>query len=265
MNILIIGNGFDLAHKLPTKYTDFLDFLGNVRVLKEIHPEERKRLIRKIDKDMKQYLFTDENNFNINSKRSEYIDEIYQLSKDNIWINWLYQRRADNEILGEYWVDFETEISGVIQSIEQLSPILSESSGVFNLIGIQAKVFTFFIKKYYTEHKSQDATMKYLKERLLLDLNKLIRCFEIYLEDFVKNINKRLLSLDIYNLKVDKVLTFNYTNTYLKLYNDDVECDYIHGKADINNTMVTNNMVLGINDYLKESERFTNTQFIKGL
>ena len=155
MNILIIGNGFDLAHKLPTKYTDFLDFLGNVRVLKEIHPEERKRLIRKIDKDMKQYLFTDENNFNINSKRSVYIDEIYQLLKDNIWINWLYQRRADNEILGEYWVDFETEISGVIQSIEQLSPILSESSGVFNLIGIQAKVFTFFIKKYYTEHKSQ--------------------------------------------------------------------------------------------------------------
>ena len=263
MNILIIGNGFDLAHKLPTKYTDFLDFLGNVRVLKEIHPEERKRLIRKIDKDMKQYLFTDENNFNINSKRSVYIDEIYQLLKDNIWINWLYQRRADNEILGEYWVDFETEISGVIQSIEQLSPILSESSGVFNLIGIQAKVFTFFIKKYYTEHKSQDATMKYLKERLLLDLNKLIRCFEIYLEDFVKNIDKRLLSLDIYNLKVDKVLTFNYTNTYLKLYNDDVECDYIHVKSDINNTMVTNNMVLGIDDYLNEDEKFTNTNFIE--
>ena len=263
MNILIIGNGFDLAHQLPTKYTDFLDFLGNVRVLKEIHSEEIKRLIRKIDKDMKQYLFTDENNFNINSKRSEYIDEIYQLSKDNIWINWLYQRRADNEILGEYWVDFETEISGVIQSIEQLSPILSESSGVFNLIGIQAKVFTFFIKKYYTEHKSQDATMKYLKKKLLLDLNKLIRCFEIYLKDFVENIDKRLLSLDIYNLKIDKVLTFNYTNTYLKLYNNDVECDYIHGKADINNTMITNNMVLGINDYLKESERFTNTQFIE--
>ena len=26
MEILIIGNGFDLAHSLPTKYTDFLDF-----------------------------------------------------------------------------------------------------------------------------------------------------------------------------------------------------------------------------------------------
>ena len=25
MNILVIGNGFDLAHRLPTKYTDFLE------------------------------------------------------------------------------------------------------------------------------------------------------------------------------------------------------------------------------------------------
>lgn len=27
MNILIIGNGFDLAHGLPTKYADFLKFI----------------------------------------------------------------------------------------------------------------------------------------------------------------------------------------------------------------------------------------------
>lgn len=27
MNIIIIGNGFDLAHQLPTKYTDFLNFM----------------------------------------------------------------------------------------------------------------------------------------------------------------------------------------------------------------------------------------------
>ena len=31
MNILVIGNGFDLAHGLPTKYGDFLDFCERVR------------------------------------------------------------------------------------------------------------------------------------------------------------------------------------------------------------------------------------------
>ena len=27
MNILVVGNGFDLAHELPTRYSDFLDFM----------------------------------------------------------------------------------------------------------------------------------------------------------------------------------------------------------------------------------------------
>ena len=31
MNILIIGNGFDLAHGLSTKYNDFLEFIKCVK------------------------------------------------------------------------------------------------------------------------------------------------------------------------------------------------------------------------------------------
>lgn len=30
MNIVLIGNGFDLAHGLPTAYTDFLTFLKRI-------------------------------------------------------------------------------------------------------------------------------------------------------------------------------------------------------------------------------------------
>ncbi|MDR2198910.1 MAG: bacteriophage abortive infection AbiH family protein [Deltaproteobacteria bacterium] len=29
MNILVIGNGFDLAHRLLTRYTDFLKYCDN--------------------------------------------------------------------------------------------------------------------------------------------------------------------------------------------------------------------------------------------
>ena len=32
MNILIIGNDFDLAHNLPTKYTDILEFLRIIKI-----------------------------------------------------------------------------------------------------------------------------------------------------------------------------------------------------------------------------------------
>lgn len=33
MEILLIGNGFDLAHGLPTKYRDFLDFCQGIEIL----------------------------------------------------------------------------------------------------------------------------------------------------------------------------------------------------------------------------------------
>ena len=36
MNILVIGNGFDLAHGLPTKYADFLGFVERFENLKKV-------------------------------------------------------------------------------------------------------------------------------------------------------------------------------------------------------------------------------------
>ncbi len=35
MNIIVIGNGFDLAHGLPTKYTDFLEFVKVLKIVLE--------------------------------------------------------------------------------------------------------------------------------------------------------------------------------------------------------------------------------------
>ena len=39
MNILLIGNGFDLAHGLPTRYTDFLEF---IKIMKAVNDKELK-------------------------------------------------------------------------------------------------------------------------------------------------------------------------------------------------------------------------------
>ncbi len=102
-------------------------------------------------------------------------------------------------------------------------------------------------------------------EKRLKDLDKLIRCLEIYLSDYINEIcvEKTLLDIDQL-LSLDKVLSFNYTNTFERLYKNrsSVEIDYIHGKADINNNIDTNNMVLGIDEYLKGEERNENIKFI---
>ena len=36
--LLILGNGFDLAHELPTKYSHFLDFCREVINVKTVNP-----------------------------------------------------------------------------------------------------------------------------------------------------------------------------------------------------------------------------------
>ncbi len=270
MDILIIGNGFDIAHKLPTKYTDFLDFLENVRILKEEMPLNLEQFSDKTDENVQQYLFnSDSNHLDINPKHEKYITEMYELSKDNLWIKWFNQERKINKTLGKYWIDFEAEISKIIQKIEstllELSPI-EEHISYYNELQTNLykyPIFDSFINKFYDKYKSDEINMERITKKLRNNLNDLIRCFEIYLEDFVKNIDISQLSLDIYNLNVDKILTFNYTNTYQKLYDIDVECAHIHGKADINNSIESDNMVLGIDDYLNEDEKFTNTNFIE--
>ena len=45
MNILVIGNGFDLAHGLPTKYWDFMLFIKSIKILKTRPKDKATRLI----------------------------------------------------------------------------------------------------------------------------------------------------------------------------------------------------------------------------
>ena len=60
-------------------------------------------------------------------------------------------------------------------------------------------------------------------------------------------------------IKYCKVLSFNYTNTYERLYLDKQQIqnsiDYIHGKAKLFNTVENNNMVLGIDEYLTDERK----------
>lgn len=104
------------------------------------------------------------------------------------------------------------------------------------------------------------------KDCMLNDLNKLIRCLEIYLACYINQYSVKKISPNIEELGIDKVLSFNYTNTYARIYGDpekgNIEYDYIHGKADINSTMETNNMVLGIDEYLSKKKRNKDIEFI---
>ena len=197
------------------------------------------------------------------------------LIKNNVWIKYfknLCENRTEQGKDG--WIDFESEISHIIQTLDSASHTIAEqvAQGQKNgkMTQYQYSILRPVIGQKWSSEKYdsisfENKVIRYKKELLLKDLNKLIRCLEIYLSDYVSSLRVDKLLPDIKNLPfINKVLSFNYTSTYENYYSEFLyEIDYIHGKAVIENTMDTNNMVLGIDEYLKGDEKNENTEFIE--
>ena len=286
MNILIIGNGFDLAHNLPTTYTNFLNFTeqmiraknfyGTVTDFESKIDQTGYDKFNDLDESVREYIHSKISDSNkpqakvneiVKFKNDQIMNEIISLAEGNTWIEWV---KSQKEINGSKWIDFEEEISKVVQHME----LIYKKKGDYDdnsKPGDNKNIFSDFEKgliKHFS--KSKDSSNFYsniseCKDIMLDDLNNLIRCLELYLEDCVRNIDKKLLSSDIYNLNVDKVLSFNYTDTYKRIYSGKysyVEYDYIHGKSHIDEN-ISNNMVLGIDEYLTKEEQLENVNFIE--
>ena len=134
MNILIVGNGFDLAHGLPTKYADFLKFIDFFYKHKA---QESSRLELIAGEDINCYkYFTDLFNSKQDSEFDQYlydqsrktIHELSDLCKDNAWIKYFSEVYKSREQKGkDGWIDFESEISLIIQTFNSVSRDIQET------------------------------------------------------------------------------------------------------------------------------------------
>ena len=266
MNILLIGNGFDLAHGLPTRYDDFLDF---IKLISEyiINGEISQEECKKLNFDMKLRI---RHNLE-NPDKSIFFNFWKNLIIDNIWFAYFFENRS---VIKENWIDFEKEICFIISNLDFY---INKKTGndVFN------DFFDFAFKKdsvirntfvlketYFNKINYNDVNLPHFIVTLENDLKKLILALEVYISEFVNIIEINKISREIANLKIDKVLSFNYSNTYDRVYGSrrieaPCEYDYIHGKAFSNSTIEKSRIVLGINEYLPEKEKNTNLQFIR--
>lgn len=262
MNILVIGNGFDLAHGLQTTYRDFLRFTDEFTIYKTAK-ENGQELSWNDDEDIRFYKYFVElfNESQRNEEARKIINEIDKLIKDNVWLKHFRETQ-----IKKGWIDFEREISRVVKILEEIKKIIDEAiekgTDKFELDRRQKKIYHYFRDNI---GEKIEEVIDRIKESGLKDLDRLIRCLEIYLSAYINNVSIEKTLPDINNLPyLDKILSFNYTNTYERLYNNHpfLEIDYIHGKADIRRNVETNNMVLGIDEYLKGDEKNENIEFI---
>lgn len=226
-NLLIVGNGFDLEHGLKTHYTDFFDTINNVSSKNEIILNNHKYLI-----------------------------------KDNYLLLYLLEEYKQNKLQGNNWIDIETELKKIISLIEEINVNKFIDNMNYYIGGneytiidkIQSKssyyfkncLFPFIIGnnyyKYINEH--YNISIKILEK----DLNELTNMLRDYLlEQDISNLTKTKDISDI-DYKITHVLSFNYTDTFRKLYSklDNDKIDFIHGSLN------KNNLVLGINETLTE-------------
>jgi len=235
MNILIIGNGFDLAHGLKTTYKHFLDYWEEVRP--------------------RAYLEDWPANVPIHWEK-EHV---------NVWFNYFSERQ---QALGDTWIDFENEIYNVIKNIKPTHEFpqfcsldnmqkgflraYSEKLGYIPLSSYEKDSHPELITNYaeckYCNHSKNYLfkTYKGLINFLYDQLREFTKAFERYLTENVDNLSLaspyQLYSSEVrdgqqLDIKWD-ALSFNYTNTLNRLYQsprlvsagiDDTV--YVHGKA----------------------------------
>lgn len=262
MNILVVGNGFDLAHGLKTSYADFLHAINIFSDIDEIDLMNRPDLFWngiKSDKIIREYAIAKLSKIPVDRA----LDKLIRIKKENFWIMYFNSLLQEKESKNT-WIDFELQIKYVIIQIENAinsNNLIIKYNRIFGLNDSKISNYLYLRKQTFDNYEE-------IVEVLENDLNELIYCLDIYLEKFVncsvENDFIDIYSPDIWDIKFEKVLSFNYTRTYELLYDKkkNVEYNYIHGKADKNHTIETSNIVMGIEEYLPKWKKDKELRFV---
>lgn len=280
MRILLIGNGFDLEHGLPTTYRDFLEFCKRVKVIYtarvKVTPEIYKRdyldswetapYIKKVlfeaykGRACKETIFF---TFVKVSTKNALLNEMYTYIDMNTWLEYFLEQCYG---IGENWIDFEAEISRVIQALDHVRARVEGGEPV-SYTELNSKMLSRIwnlsgrsMEESFSNIQDIDKFAGYLNA----ELERLIRALEIYIAEFVHGIEIEKKSADIEKLNPDCVLSFNYSDTYERVYDLEkkVDYDYIHGKADTGNDLETCSLVLGIDEYLDDGRKDRELAFL---
>ena len=147
-------------------------------------------------------------------------------------------RENENNRIGQNWLDFEREIEDVIRKLENL---------ILGNIGDVDKASLSKIMCGYLGKTNRQIIDEYIP-KLNFDLEVLTLLLERYLISEQKKLVVKPLPLIKKISDIAAVISYNYTDTWKKIYGADSEVKtiFIHGE------LTKHNLVLGINETLDE-------------
>ncbi|MEE1282161.1 MAG: AbiH family protein [Acutalibacteraceae bacterium] len=245
MKILVLGNGFDLDHNLPTSYIDFLNFCNYVLDMNK--PE----LLEKLKPTQKEYIKILKNSEDIKNTFLAFLKNNYLLKYFNSKI----------KLHGENWIDFEREIQSIVNEFKVLEFEFEQSNQYRYNIEPNHKIHKILKNlgmDYIDSESWSELDLSLVHKDLCRSLNDFSHALEYYISVFINNTYVEGVSPDIIDFDANKVLTFNYSNTYEKVYagvrwNESI--DHIHGVA-IDDPYNESSIILGITTYEKDLQNY---------
>ena len=290
MNILLVGNGFDLSHYLPTKYDHFMVATDAIEKWDETKGDMGFDDLFGSLYEKEDYFFgytkamykTDEIKISVDQVKG-----VQEQLKENVW----YQYFSEHVKNIKTWIDFELKIAEALDCICRFLVEIDkkfESFGDCNVEiyfldkGGKKEVSSFYLSNLDCEklsvlklinknsnygelrdlyldskladiekgwfYSSEQTQYGFSKEKylsfLIQELEGLINLFNFYLLNIIVKLSPKSKAKIIsqYWLEPDKIYSFNYTNTYQRLYNF-VDVEYLHGSHG-----EFQNIVLGVSD-----------------
>ena len=161
MQILILGNGFDIEHKLPTQYKDFLSF---VKEYLDLYNNENIELgIEAIGDGVKKDFYKSI----VVGEKKEIGNLLFESLKNNKWIEYFLKNQT---YIKENWIDFESEISKIVILLEKVRDAYEKDAIFMNEQIAPSKAMNAFYKEMYSD-KEGKISMKlsknnYMNEKL---------------------------------------------------------------------------------------------------
>lgn len=275
MNILVVGNGFDLAHGLPTKYSDFLDYLtlyimkyevsrrrcleqtwgDNAAYWKDYTPTLEK-IYDKITKNPKV-----ENLFNETSEHFKTLIAKNSLNKfyENTFVRYClyvysYKKTFDREF---NWIDIENELLSFLTELHGRDFDMDSLPGLYIQLP-QRELNKFTRIKFYiptannaliSKNIPPEFFRKAVFEHLFNELEGFSLLLKFYLslvqEKFQRSTKKffQINSKDsddgYHSIFIDGIVSFNYTDT-ARMYAPEAKIHFING------SLANKKIILGV-------------------
>lgn len=281
--ILILGNGFDLAHFLPTKYDHFMHAMRNVEEYSQDTPMTFQELYTDLMNNEKHFFEnttklykTEDVNLSLDK-----VKKIQDKLRKNGWFQY-FKHYIDSGI--DTWIDFENAMEKALDAICHIIAELENDAEYLYIpsdhetLALHEKIFNKntirkypfideFLKSFsmaqrgftkYGNHMIFDkAFVKYysgqpvdicsssLLKHLDEDLIDFIEIFSEYIAFIDKlEVKSTLKKPEVFEKDLDAIYSFNYSSTIERLYSHS-NINFIHGQAGQNSNK---KIVLGISE-----------------